>query len=150
MERDLCVLVDVKLNMSQLPWQSKGPNVPWNASGPALLASQGKKLSDCMLFWVPQYKKDIKPHYSLQLLCKGSGGAALSSSDISRTQGNSIELHQRRVRLGVRKRFFTRGQWAWRRFLKAMVTVPGCCSSRSLWTTVSGIGFEFWVMLCGA
>jgi len=53
--------------------------------------------------------------------------------------------HQRRVNMGVRKRFFTRGWWAWNR-----ATAPSCLSSRSIWTLLSDTGFEFWVVLRGA
>jgi len=35
-----------------------------------------------------------------------------------------MKLHQRRVRLSVRKRFFTRGWWAWNRLLRAMGMAP--------------------------
>jgi len=52
--------------------------------------------------------------------------------------------------VGVRKRLFTRGQWAWNRLPRAVVTAPGCQSSRRIWTTHSGIGFEFSVALGGA
>lgn len=33
---------------------------------------------------------------------------SLTSGDSNRTRGNVMELHQRRVRLGARKRFFTK------------------------------------------
>ena len=42
------------------------------------------------------------------------------------------ELCQGRVRLGVRKRYFTRGQWEWNRFARAESTAPGRWSSRSV------------------
>jgi len=35
-----------------------------------------------------------------------------------------MELHQGRVRLDKRQRFFTRGQWAWNRLLRAVVMAP--------------------------
>jgi len=61
-----------------------------------------------------------------------------------------MELHQGRVKLGIRKRFFTRGRWAWIWMPRAVVTAPSCWSSRSVWRMPSDIGFEFWVVLCGA
>lgn len=45
---------------------------------------------------------------------KGAEGQvliSLRSSDSDRTKGNAMELHQRRVRLSVRKRFLTR-EWS--------------------------------------
>jgi len=53
-----------------------------------------------------------------------------------------MELCQGKVRLGVRDRFFTRGQWAWNRLPRAVGTAPSCWSSRSVWTSLSGIGFQ--------
>ena len=36
-----------------------------------------------------------------------------------------MELCQGRGRLGVRRRFFTRGWWAWNRLPRAVGTAPG-------------------------
>ena len=52
--------------------------------------------------------------------------------------------------LGIRKSFFTRGRWAWNRLPRAAVIALSCQNSRSVWITLSDIGFEFWVVLCGA
>lgn len=53
-----------------------------------------------------------------------------------------MELHQRKVRLGVKKRFFTGGQWAWNRFPRVMVMASRCWGSRSVWMMLSDIRFE--------
>ena len=37
----------------------------------------------------------------------------------------------------------------WHRLPRAEVTAPSCQSSRSVWTMLSDIPFEFWVVLCG-
>ena len=66
---------------------------------------------------------------------------ALLSGDNSRSPGNGMELHQGKDRLGVRKRFFTRGWWAWNRLPRAVVTVLSCQSSGSVRTVLSHIGF---------
>ena len=50
---------------------------------------------------------------------------------------------QGRVGLGIRKRFFTGGQWACSRLPRAVVVMPSCQSSRSIWTVLSDIGFDF-------
>lgn len=52
--------------------------------------------------------------------------------------------------VGLRKRFFTRGQRAWNRLPRAIITAPSCQRSVSDQTTLSDVGFRFWVVLCGA
>jgi len=60
------------------------------------------------------------------------------------------EMYQEKVRLGVRKMFFTRGWWAWNRLPRAVGTalsvrvkgVFGHCSQTQ--------GLNFWVVPCGA
>lgn len=69
---------------------------------------------------------------------EGSGGAALISGGIDRTQRNSMELHQQWIMLGIKKRFFIErgwsdtgrdspGQWPW---------PQACQTSRSVWTSL--------------
>lgn len=62
----------------------------------------------------------------------------LSVVTSSRTQGNGVELWQRAVRLGVRKKLFTR---AWNRLPREAVMAPCCQSSRNIWKSI-------WI-LCG-
>ena len=52
---------------------------------------------------------------------------------------NSVE--QRRLRGGLMAAY--RGWWAWNRLSRAVVMSPNCRSSRSIWTTLSDIGFDF-------
>jgi len=59
------------------------------------------------------------------------------------------ELCQEKGGLGARKSFFTRGQWAWSRLPRAVLTAPSCCSLWSVWTPLSGIGFGFCVVFSG-
>jgi len=54
---------------------------------------------------------------------RGGAGPYLSCNS-DRTWGNSTELCQWKVRLGIRNRFFTRRLWAWNRLLRAVVTAP--------------------------
>ena len=72
-------------------------------------------------------KAERRPHGNLQLLTRSVEGQhwALLSGDSDRTQGNSTELCHGWVRLGVRKRLFTKVWWAWNRLPRTMVTVPG-------------------------
>lgn len=48
-------------------------------------------------------------------LRKGAEGQGLISALCDRAQWNSMVLHQRRLSLGIRKKFFTTGHWAWNR-----------------------------------
>lgn len=50
---------------------------------------------------------------------------------------------QGKVRLGARKRLFTRGWWAWSRLLRAAGMAPSCRSSRGIGKMLSDIGFGF-------
>jgi len=52
-------------------------------------------------------------------------------------------------RLNIRKRLFTRGQWAWNRLPRAGGMALSCWCSTSFWTMLSDTGFGFWVVLCG-
>ena len=80
-----------------------------------------------------------------------SGSAELSLATNNRTQEDGRKLHQRRVALDVGKRFFTRRwsctgtaspeHWSWQR---------ACQSSASIWTTLSDVCSDFWMVLCGA
>lgn len=72
-------------------------------------------------------KPEERLHGSLHFLMRRAKGQrwALLSSDSDRTQGNSMELSQGMVRLGVRERFFIRGRWAQNRLPKAVVMAPG-------------------------
>ena len=46
-------------------------------------------------------------------------------------------------RVGIRERCCTRGRWARHSLPRAVGTAPSCRRSRSDWTTLSDIGFEF-------
>ena len=70
--------------------------------------------------------------------------------DSDRTWRNGMGLCQGRVMLGVRKRFWTRGWQAHNRLPRAVGTALSCWSSRSIWTALSDIGFECWMVLYGA
>jgi len=48
--------------------------------------------------------------------------------------------------VGGRERFFSKGQWAWNRYIRAVVMAPSCWSSKRIWTMLLDIGFEFWVV----
>jgi len=52
--------------------------------------------------------------------------------------------------VGVRGRFCIRGWWAWNRLPRAAGTALNCPRSRSIWTAVSDILSDFWVILCGS
>jgi len=73
----------------------------------------------------------------------------LLSGDSSRTQRKVMEHCQGRVKLEVRKRFFERVVSHWKRLSKAVVTAP-VCQRTSVWTVLSNIWLEFWVILCRA
>ena len=61
-----------------------------------------------------------------------------------RTWGNGMELCQGQVGLSVRERFFTRGWSGSEQSPQGHgVMAPGCWSSRTLWTMLSGIEFEW-------
>ena len=86
-------------------------------------------------------------------LTRGAEGQALSSAlwDSDRTRGDGMELGQGRVRLGVRERVCTQRwsgtgtgcPWTW-------APHQACQRSRSVWTPLSSVGPDFWVVLRGA
>lgn len=43
-----------------------------------------------------------------------------------------------------------RGRRAWNRLLRAVGTGPSCQSSKTVWTTLTDIRFELWMVLCRA
>jgi len=51
--------------------------------------------------------------------------------------------HKWRVRLDIRKRFFTRGQWSWHWLCRAVGRAPSCRSSKRVCTMLSDVGFGF-------
>jgi len=55
-----------------------------------------------------------------------------------------MELHQGTVRLGVRKRLFTRGWWAWNRLTRAVGMASRCQRSRRVWIKLSDTWSDFW------
>jgi len=66
-----------------------------------------------------------------------------------------MKLYKGRVRMQVRKRFCTRGQWAWHRLSRAMPMALSCWSVRSVWTLLSDIDWccvkpEVGLNLCGS
>jgi len=84
------------------------------------------------------------------LLLGVEGQVPISSGDRNRTQGKGMEMRPGRVRLGIRKRFFTRRWWAWNRLPRAVVLALSFQRSRIIWTTPSDTGLEFWAVLRGA
>jgi len=81
----------------------------------------------------------------------GREGAALSSA-VWWLQQDSREWHgavSGEGQLKVRKWFFSRELWAWKRLPRAVGTAPSWWSSRGVWTLLSDMGFEFWVVLYG-
>ena len=87
----------------------------------------------------------------LMAACSSSQGVegqcwALLAGDSDRAQGNSMELCQGRDRLGVRKRFFTRGQWAqpWAARVQAVVGQHSQTQNLSFgWSCVEvGVGLD--------
>jgi len=52
--------------------------------------------------------------------------------------------------VGVRDRVCTRGRWAWNGLPSAVGTAPSAGVQGAFQTTLSDIGFEFWVVLCAA
>lgn len=78
----------------------------------------------------------------------GSRGAVLFSAlcDSNRDEGNNVELHQRRVGGESKKSSGTSGWWASNRLPRAVVTAPSCWSLTVAGTTLSNIGFAFWVV----
>lgn len=126
--------------MSSVPWQPKDPTLPWAASGPALPVRWGMGCSAlCSLisntlysFGVPQYKDYKCSKGSRGWLMRSSWGFAQPRAEGNpyggSTQGvkgsgelcflwqqqDSRDQHgaaSGRIRWGVKKRFFTWGQW---------------------------------------
>jgi len=64
------------------------------------------------------------------------------SGDSDRTQENSMELHHKRVRLGVSKRFFTRGVVGMEQAPQGSGHSPKCWSSGSVRAALSDIGLD--------
>ena len=69
---------------------------------------------------------------------------------VCKTQGNGMGLCQERIRLIVRKRLYSTGWWAWNWLPRAVIVALNCQSSRSIWTTLSDILSDFWVVLYGS
>lgn len=64
-------------------------------------------------------------------------------------EGTALELCQGRVRLCIRKIYFSkRVVGPWNGLLRAVVTVPSCWSLGRIQTTSSDVGFQFYVVLC--
>lgn len=105
--------------------------------GEQLADGLGRTASPEALYTVltPQYKENLlermkRSHGGLQLPQEesgGAGGAHVFSGDSNRIRGNGMDL-----------------------LPKAVVTAPGCQSSRSAWPKHSEILFDFWVILYGA
>jgi len=73
----------------------------------------------------PEQRSWGEGSWRLQLLT-GSGGAVLTFAlcDSDRARGNSVEMCQGRVWVGIRKRFFMQGWWAWNMLPGVVVIVP--------------------------
>lgn len=88
----------------------------------------------------------LRPTASSQRSRRAGNNISLVSND--RTQGDGMKLWQDRFRLDIMKTFFTRGwsgtgtrssgQWSWH---------WACQRSRSIWTMLSDIWSNFWVVL---
>ena len=52
------------------------------------------------------------------------GGLMAAAAPHKEWRWNGMELRHGRIRSGVKKRFFTRGQWAWNRLPRAVVMAP--------------------------
>jgi len=64
-------------------------------------------------------------HVSIQLPCEGSGGTGLDLFSLVTATGSSMELCHGNVKLGIRKRLFTkRTVGNWNRVCRAVDTVP--------------------------
>lgn len=74
-------------------------------------------------------------------------GAVQISGDSGRTQGNGMELQQGKVRLYIRKSFFTKKHW--NRLSRAVIISRSCWNLRSVWTILSVLWSNFQVVSCG-
>ena len=88
--------------------------------------------------------------WALFFICTKGYNSIVTTQLLFTGHGSEDTLNQGRVRLGVRKKFFTRGHWAWNRLIRAVGIASGCQSSRSVWTPLSDTALWIWVSLCGA
>lgn len=85
---------------------------------------------------------EVTPHWDLSAPLKGSRGTALISALCDRGQDprEFQELCQRRIRLGIRKDFFSsEGGQAQNRFSRKWAQPQGCQRSGSVWAMLSGM-----------
>lgn len=96
-------------------------------------------------FWPRAEQAEGRPHGGCSSSQEVEGQCwVLLSGDSNRTQGNGMELHQGRAKLGVMRRFCIRRWCAWDRLPSAGGMVPSCQNSISVWTTLSGnFGWSF-------
>jgi len=81
-------------------------------------------------------------HISLQLSHVGTGGEGSDLfGDSNRTRENGMKLHQRRVRMGVRKRFFPRNWSALKQAPQGSGQNTQLLEFMDIWTALSATGF---------
>ena len=100
-------------------------------------------------FWYPEQRSWGKASWWLQLLT-GSGGQRWALLSVTATGPKGAACSCARGGLGVRERLCPRGRWAWNILPRAAGMALSCQRSQNIWTTLSDVGFGFWMDLHGA